>query len=47
MERLAAADGKMQLVRVGHPARLLPQVRSWLGLAAGSIWVRSQLGWGS
>lgn len=28
VERLAAADGKMQLVRVGHPARLLPQVRA-------------------
>ncbi|PRW39069.1 DNA-binding SMUBP-2 isoform B [Chlorella sorokiniana] len=26
VERLAAADGKMPLVRVGHPARLLPQV---------------------
>lgn len=28
VERLAAADGKMAVVRVGHPARLLPQVRS-------------------
>lgn len=27
VERLAAADGKMRMVRVGHPARLLPQVR--------------------
>ncbi|KAI7837886.1 hypothetical protein COHA_008373 [Chlorella ohadii] len=26
VERLAAADGKMRMVRVGHPARLLPQV---------------------
>jgi hypothetical protein len=30
VERLAAAAPKMKLVRVGHPARLLPQVCSWL-----------------
>ncbi len=26
VERLAAADPKMRVVRLGHPARLLPQV---------------------
>ena len=32
VERLARQNGKMPVVRVGHPARLLPQVRlaDWL-----------------
>lgn len=38
VERLAKAAPKMRLLRLGHPARLLPQVRSpasdtWSGAA--------------
>lgn len=31
VERLTAADPKLLVVRVGHPARLLPQVRKLVG----------------
>lgn len=31
VERLVAADPALKVVRVGHPARLLPQVRGTAG----------------
>ncbi len=33
VERLAAAAPKLRLLRLGHPARLLPQVRHAVDLA--------------
>ena len=40
VERLTSADPKLSVVRVGHPARLLPQVRHLTGLVGHSCGAR-------
>jgi hypothetical protein len=50
VERLAAAAPKLKLVRLGHPARLLPQVRAPRASTGGQrlcAVVRPGLAWGS
>jgi hypothetical protein len=41
VERLAKQDPRLSLVRVGHPARLLPQVRCCEGLWGPDVLVQS------
>ena len=47
VERLARANPKMSVVRVGHPARLLPQVwHGWPGLlmtVRAHVWLDARL----